>query len=188
MARAGGVTTANIMPGSGNAIGGQTLYVKLRPGPIANMMVQPGTPEGWLKMANGEIPKATYAGKAPGTRMATAALIRNALVAASNDRKKRASAKADSPADRNLKHEALGLILDRKIPALFAAHRADDLVTALRLTDEFGLEARLSMATEAYLIHHARDTRRAGRPSGLRPGGRGETGSGARQREWIGDE
>src|SRR5438270_917927 len=42
MALTGGVTTANIMPGSGNVIGGQTLYVKLRPGPITNMMVQPG--------------------------------------------------------------------------------------------------------------------------------------------------
>ena len=44
MALTGGVTTANIMPGSGNVIGGQTLYVKLRPGPIAAMMVQPGHP------------------------------------------------------------------------------------------------------------------------------------------------
>src|SRR5262249_7515745 len=56
------------------------------------------------------------------------------------------------PPDRNLKHEALGLILDRKVPALFAAHRADDLVTALRLKDEFGLEVQISLATEAYLI------------------------------------
>ena len=67
----GGVTTANIMPGSGNVIGGQTLYVKLRPGPITNMMVQPGTPEGGLKMANGENPKRVYGSRnqPPGTRM-----------------------------------------------------------------------------------------------------------------------
>jgi hypothetical protein len=72
MALTGGVTTANIMPGSGNVIGGQTLYVKLRPGPITNMMVQPGTPEGGLKMANGENPKRVYGSKnqPPGTRMA----------------------------------------------------------------------------------------------------------------------
>jgi imidazolonepropionase-like amidohydrolase len=84
--------------------------------------------------------------------MGTAALVRNALVAASNDRKKRQAAKADSPPDRNLKHEALGLLLDKKVPAIFAAHRADDLATALRLAGEFGLEARLSLATEAYLM------------------------------------
>jgi imidazolonepropionase-like amidohydrolase len=51
-----------------------------------------------------------------------------------------------------LKHEALGQVLEQKLPALFAAHRADDLVTALRLTDEFKLKARLALATEAYLM------------------------------------
>ena len=90
MALTGGVTTANIMPGSGNVIGGQTLYVKLRPGPIANMMVQPGTPEGGLKMANGENPKRAYGSKnqAPGTRMRLAALQREQFVKAVDYRRK----------------------------------------------------------------------------------------------------
>jgi imidazolonepropionase-like amidohydrolase len=103
----------------------------------------------------GEVPKQTYPGKAPGTRMGTAALIRNALVAASNDRNKRKAAKPDSPPDRNLKLEALGLLLDHKVPAIFSAHRADDLATALRLAQEFGLQGQLSLATEAYLMADA---------------------------------
>jgi imidazolonepropionase-like amidohydrolase len=85
-------------------------------------------------------------------------LIRNALTAAANVRKKRkaAAAKEGSVApDRNLKLEALGLLLDRKVPAIFSAHRADDLATALRLADEFGLDAVLSLATEGYLIADA---------------------------------
>src|SRR5262249_32342160 len=100
----------------------------------------------------GEVPKSSFPGKAPGTRMGTAALIRNALTAAANDRKKRAAAKEGAEPDRNLKLEALGLLLDKKVPAIFAAHRADDLATALRLADEFGLDAVLSQATEAYLM------------------------------------
>src|SRR5438445_333291 len=57
MAVAGGVTTANVMPGSGNVIGGQTVYVKLRGHTVEAMRLTPGTVVGGLKMANGENPK-----------------------------------------------------------------------------------------------------------------------------------
>jgi len=63
MALAGGVTTANIMPGSGNAIGGQTLYVKLRGAFIEAMRVLTGQVLGGIKFANGENPKGAYGGK-----------------------------------------------------------------------------------------------------------------------------
>ena len=144
-----GVTVIQACPGPANVIGGQAGIFRTH-GRTAEAMT--------LRFPSavvfhlGEVPKRTYPGKAPGTRMGTAALVRNALVAASNDRKKRQAAKADSPSDRNLKHEALGLLLDKKVPAIFAAHRADDLATALRLAGEFGLEIRLSLATEAYLM------------------------------------
>src|SRR5436190_1087185 len=84
MALAGGVTTANIMPGSGNAIGGQTLYVKLRGAVIDAMRVLRGVVLGGIKFANGENPIGYYGGKgqAPGTRMKIAALQREALVKA----------------------------------------------------------------------------------------------------------
>ena len=57
MAQAGGVTTANIMPGSGNVIGGQTLYVKYRGRTIEDMRIKNMKVLGGLKMANGENPK-----------------------------------------------------------------------------------------------------------------------------------
>src|SRR5271170_1984978 len=75
MATAGGITTANIMPGSGNVMGGQTAYVKLRGTTIEQMLI-PGT-IGGMKMANGTNPKGYGArGQAPMTRMEEAALAR----------------------------------------------------------------------------------------------------------------
>src|SRR5262249_4112322 len=66
---------------------------------------------------------------------------------------KRAAAKDDDKRPpRNLKLEALGLALERKVPVVFAAHRADDLDTALRLAKEFDLRAELDLASEAYLM------------------------------------
>ena len=179
MALTGGVTTANIMPGSGNVIGGQTLYVKLRAGPIANMMVQPGTPEGGLKMANGENPKRSYGAKnqAPGTRMRLAALQREQFVKAVDYRRKwqtyRAAVqktkeakeaakpgeqKSDGAAKEPVQPELdLGLeslveVLDRKRTVHFHSHRADDIMTVARLAEEFGFEVVLQHGTEAYKV------------------------------------
>jgi imidazolonepropionase-like amidohydrolase len=162
MALAGGVTTANIMPGSANAIGGQTLYVKLRPGPITNMMVTPGRPEGGLKMANGENPKRAYGSKnqAPATRMRLAALQREQFLKAQDYRRKwqaHRDAKAkgkDTPAepDRDLALDALVEVLDRKRTVHFHSHRADDIMTVARLASEFGFEVVLQHGTEAYKV------------------------------------
>ncbi len=81
MATAGGVTPANIMPGSGNVIGGQTVYVKLRGQSIEDMRITGKTADGTemlggLKMANGENPKGygRNRSQAPFTRMKVAAL------------------------------------------------------------------------------------------------------------------
>ena len=144
-----GVTVIQAMPGPADVIGGQAGIFRTHGRTAEAMTIRfPSA----VVFNLGEAPKSTYPGKAPGTRMGTAALLRNALVAASNDRKKRKAAKDDAPPDRNLKHEALALVLDKKVPAVFNAHRADDLTTALRIADEFGLEPMLSLATEAYLM------------------------------------
>src|SRR5205085_5066247 len=89
MALAGGITTANIMPGSGNVIGGQTLYVKLRGRTIEDMRITDMSVVGGLKMANGENPKG-YGRRqqAPGTRMKLAALQREQFVKARDYRQK----------------------------------------------------------------------------------------------------
>ena len=84
MALAGGVTVANIMPGSGNAIGGQALYVRLKGTVVEAMRIMAGRVLGGIKFANGENPKGAYGGKgaAPGTRMKIAALQREMLTKA----------------------------------------------------------------------------------------------------------
>jgi imidazolonepropionase-like amidohydrolase len=166
MALAGGVTTVNIMPGSANVIGGQTLYVKLRPGPVAGMAVTPGKPVGGLKMANGENPKRVYGPKnqAPATRMRLAALQREQFLKAQDYRRKwqayrdangkngEAAKAAPAEPDRDLALEPLVEVLDRKRTVHFHSHRADDIMTVVRLADEFGFEVVIQHGTEAYKV------------------------------------
>lgn len=160
MALAGGVTTANIMPGSGNAIGGQTLYVKLRGGLAEMMRVLAEVVLGGIKFANGENPK-NYGmkGKAPGTRMKIAALQREQLQLAKAYQQKwktyRAAVKAGKPAtppDVDLNLEPLVEALERRRTVHFHCHRADDIMTAVRLSLEFGFELVLQHATEGYRV------------------------------------
>src|SRR5262249_20595422 len=104
----------------------------------------------------GEVPKQSYPNRLPTTRMGTAALVRSALAQAQNDARKRAAAKDDDKRPpRNLKLEALQQALDRKIPVIFSAHRADDIATGLRLAEEFNLKAEIDLATEGYLMADA---------------------------------
>jgi imidazolonepropionase-like amidohydrolase len=151
-ALAGGVTTANIMPGSGNAMGGQTAYVKLRGNTVDEMLVDPGGISGGMKMANGENPKRFYDGQAtgPDTRMAIAAMQRDIFVRARNYRKNRQAAAKDkkkATPDRDLGLEAVLEILDGKRVVHFHSHRADDIRTAIRLADEFGFRLVLQHGT-----------------------------------------
>jgi imidazolonepropionase-like amidohydrolase len=160
MARAGGITTANIMPGSGNVIGGQTLYVKLRGNTIEEMRIVPGTVLGGLKMANGENPKGYgRRSQAPYTRMKVAALQREQFVKAKDYQQKWANynkAVADDktmPApDKDPAMEPLVEVLEHKRTVHFHSHRADDLMTAMRIAEEFGFELVLQHATEGYRI------------------------------------
>jgi imidazolonepropionase-like amidohydrolase len=163
MATAGGVTTANIMPGSGNVIGGQTVYVKLRGDTIEAMRVEADGVLGGLKMANGENPKRAYGEKkqAPITRMKTAALQRAEFIKAreymtkwNRYRAKLAANPRDEtpPPDVNLDLEPLVEVLQRKRTVHFHSHRADDILTTLRLMDEFGFELVIQHGTEAYKV------------------------------------
>jgi imidazolonepropionase-like amidohydrolase len=160
MALAGGVTTANIMPGSGNVIGGQTLYVKLRGRTVEAMRVIPGPVLGGLKMANGENPKGYgKRGLAPVTRMKVAALQREQFVRARDyqrqwtaHRKAVAAGKTSTPPDTDLALEPLVEVLDRKRTVHFHTHRADDVMTALRIAGEFGFEIVLHHVTEGYRV------------------------------------
>lgn len=160
MAVAGGITTANIMPGSGNVIGGQTVYVKLRGKTIEEMRIPDTKVLGGLKMANGENPKGYgRRSQAPVTRMKIAALQREQFVKARDYQKKwaayrkavAAGEKKEAP-DVDLALEPLMEVLERKRTVHFHTHRADDLMTALRIAEEFGFEIVLQHATESFRI------------------------------------
>jgi imidazolonepropionase-like amidohydrolase len=167
---AAGVTTVLTGPGSGNLIGGQWTCLKTAPKASIEEMVLLD-PAG-MKMALGENPKRVYGGqkKTPSTRMGNAASLRAALVDAQNYLDKWAQYEADladyqakcdnggkdlqkpKPPERNLKWEALGRVLRREMKARVHAHRADDMLTAIRIAEEFDLDLTLEHATEGYKI------------------------------------
>ncbi len=148
-ARAAGITSVMIAPGSANVIGGAICVAKTY-GRLADEMVI--APDIGQKMATGENPKRVYGGnnKAPMTRMGIAAVLRTALVAAINYRDKRKKKKKETP--RDLKMEALIPVIERKLPARVHAHRADDIATAMRVAEEFNLKLVIEHGTEAYKI------------------------------------
>jgi imidazolonepropionase-like amidohydrolase len=150
---AGGVLAVNINPGSGNAIGGQTVAIRCWGRTVDDMVLK--EPAG-LKSALGENPKRVYGEKkeAPSTRLGTAAIIRSAFVAAANYLAKleNQSSEGTQVTDRDLKLEALGRVLRREIPWRQHCHRADDIATAMRLAAEFGYDLVIDHGTEAYLL------------------------------------
>jgi imidazolonepropionase-like amidohydrolase len=167
---AAGVTTVLTGPGSGNVIGGQWVCVKTAPRPSVQDMVLL-EPAG-MKMALGENPKRVYQElkKTPTTRMGNAAILRAALVEAQNYLEKwhrydsdlalyrskveAGDQEAEQPklVERDLKLEALGKVLRREMKARVHAHRADDMLTAIRIAEEFNLDLTLEHATEGYKI------------------------------------
>lgn len=154
-ARQAGITAVNVMPGSGNVIGGLAVLLKTWGSRIDDMVIK--HPSG-LKAAMGENPKrgGGESKKMPTTRMGVAALMRENLVKADNYLKKRDAHEAqgdpDRPFERDLKMESLAMVLRREIPIRWHAHRSDDILTAFRIRDEFGFNMVLDHATEAHLI------------------------------------
>lgn len=159
VALSGGITTANIMPGSGNVIGGQTAYVKLRGNTIEEMLI-PGS-IGGLKMANGENPKGYgRRNQAPMTRMEEAALARKEYTKAQEYKRKwddynKAVAAGNKDAkqpERDLGMEALVQVLDGKRIVQHHSHRADDIMTLVRIADEFHYRVVVHHGSEAYQV------------------------------------
>jgi imidazolonepropionase-like amidohydrolase len=152
----GGVLAANVNPGSGNPIGGQTVAVKCWGRVVDQMVLR--EPSG-VKSALGENPKRTYGDRheTPATRLGTAAVIREAFAAANNYLARLAAAEDQPPAerkpvDRDLGLEVLGRVLRREIPWRQHCHRADDIATAIRLSREFGYDLVIDHGTEAHLL------------------------------------
>ncbi|CCO08085.1 amidohydrolase [Desulforamulus hydrothermalis] len=151
-ALAGGVTTVVTGPGSANVVGGEMVVMKTHGTVVDDMIIR--FPAG-LKCALGENPKRVYGSgkKMPATRMASAALLRETLVAAQNYlvKQKRAAAEGNIP-ERDLQMEAVVRVLKKEVPLRVHAHRADDIMTAVRIAREFDLDLVVEHCTEGHLI------------------------------------
>jgi len=150
---AAGVTTCVTGPGSANVIGGQFVAMKTFGDSVEGMTLRFPVA---MKAAFGENPKRCYGSrdKTPETRMATAAILRKALTDAQEYQRKleKGNKDADKTPDRDLGKEMLVKVLRRELPLKVHAHRADDILTAIRICKEFNLRFTLDHCTEGYMI------------------------------------
>lgn len=135
-----GITTVHIMPGSANVIGGTTSVIKTTGKNIQKMIVQEVA---GLKIALGENPKRIHShGNSDSiTRMGIMGMLREAFYKAIH---------TDTPED--LRIAPIVMALNREIPVRIHAHRADDIISALRFAEEFNLDLRIEHCTEGHLI------------------------------------
>ena len=155
-ALAGGITSVNIMPGSGLLISGQTVYVKPKPANTIEEMLIVVDEEagiyGGLKMANGTNP--LRADGTPGTRAKSAALVRAMFIQAQEYKAKIDEADGDPEKmpSRDLQMETLVEVLEGKRIVHNHTHRHDDILTAIRLADEFGYRMVLQHVSEGWKV------------------------------------
>ena len=179
-ARAGGITTINVMSGSGHLMSGQTTYLKPRLARTiedALFCVNPTTDIcGGMKMANGTNSIRSSQSGFPGTRARSTALARQLFVEAQDYRRKIEAADGDpgKMPPRDLRLEAVVEVLDGHRIVQFHTHRHDDILTAIRLSQEFGFRLVLHHVSEAWKV--AEEIAAAGVPCSIitidSPGGK----------------
>jgi len=182
-AQAGGITTVNVMPGSGHLLSGQTLYLKVKDGRVVDDLLIKDSNKiiaGGIKMANGtNALRPAAPGPFPGTRAKSAALVREQFVKAQDYREKvrRAGTDASKLPPRDLAMEALVEALEGRRAVHFHTHRHDDILTALRLAKEFNFRVVLQHVSEAWKV--ADEIAKAKAPASIimidSPGGKLET-------------
>ena len=149
LALQGGVTAACTGPGSANVLGGTFVAIKLHGKRIDKMIIKNPLA---MKCAFGENPKRCYgqgAKRSPMTRMGTAALLRETLFKAKwylEDKEN------DKNPGFDMKLEAMIPVLKGEIPLKAHAHRADDILTSIRIAKEFGVKITLDHCTDGALI------------------------------------
>lgn len=143
-----GITSVMTGPGSSNVVGGQFVFMKTQGRCMDHMIVKHPAA---MKVAFGENPKTAYGDKDqyPSTRMSTAALLRKTLFQAVQYQKEKESG--------NLEKEDFDMepwlpVLRREIPMKAHAHRADDILTAIRIAKEFQVDITIDHGTESHLI------------------------------------
>ena len=175
---AGGITSVNVMPGSGHLMSGQTVYLKLRPAnTIEEMLIfvdEENGIYGGLKMANGT--NSLRQPPFPGTRAKSAAMVRSLYVKAREYQKKTLEAEGDPDKmpSRDLQMETLVEVLEGKRIVHNHTHRHDDILTAIRLSKEFGYRLVLHHVSEGWKV--ADEIAEAGVPASIivldSPGGK----------------
>ncbi len=175
-ALAGGMTTLCIAPGSGNVVGGQMTTIKIHGKILDEMIIQENS---GMKCAFGENPKRLYGGKnvTPSTRMGSLGLFRQLLIETQNymikwkdyenklkeykkeikeyeTKKEKDNKKPIKPVkpEKNIKYEAMVPVMKKEIPLRAHAHQANDIITAIRLANEFDLKIYVDHCSEGYLI------------------------------------
>ena len=146
---AGGVTSACTGPGSANVVGGTFAAIKLVGKRVDNMIIKNPVA---MKCAFGENPKRCYGQsgkKSPMTRMATAALLRELLF---KTRRYMENQQGEKQPAFDMKLEAMIPVLKGEIPLKAHAHRADDILTAIRIAKEFGVKMTLDHCTDGSII------------------------------------
>jgi imidazolonepropionase-like amidohydrolase len=156
-ARAGGVTTLAILPGSANLFGGRGVTLRNVPSVTMQGMKLPDAPY-TLKMACGENPSRVYGGRnqSPATGMGNVAGYRAAFIAARDYKAKwdkwRETGQGDPPT-RNLQNETLAGVLDGSILIQNHCYRGDEMAVMLDIAEEFGYKIRtFHHAIEAYKV------------------------------------
>lgn len=152
---AGGVTSANLLHGSANAIGGQNQVIKMRWGQDAEALKFEGAKPG-IKFALGEnVKRANFPAtesdpRYPTTRMGVEQVMRDAFLAAQRYREQR---KADPTTRRDLQMDTLVELLEKKRVIHIHSYRADEILMFVALAKEFGLEvATFQHVLEAYKV------------------------------------
>ncbi len=158
-----GITGVMVGPGSSNVVGGQFTFMKTQGRCIDNMVVK--SPAA-MKIAFGENPKRNYGDNKmmPSTRMSVAAMLREELFDAKNYCESR---KNEEGSEEDFELECWAPVFSRKIPLKAHVHRADDILTAIRIAKEFGLDMTLDHCTEGHLI--AEEIKESGFPAILGP-------------------
>ena len=155
-ARESGVTCVGCLPGSTNVIGGLGTVVKTTDSIVERMVLLDNC---GLKVAFGENPKRVYGekNKTPVTRMAVAGLLREKFVQAlewqrEKEKEHEKEKRSIFPEKRDLQHESFIAVLRGDIPLRVHAHRADDMMTAIRISEEFGVKIILEHCMEGRFI------------------------------------
>lgn len=143
-----GVTTLHTGHGPGALISGQTMIVKTTGDTVESALVSP-TSMVAVTLGSGSLARE---GKSPGTRAKQIALLRSELIKAQEYVAKRDTAPDDKKPARNLRMETLGQVIKGELRLLVTVHRAEDILSALRVAKEFKVQIVLDGAAESYLV------------------------------------